>query len=243
MRGVHSINKLNVRDVLKSPSYLSMLLILLIVPFYSMLQILRTNTGPLEFIAIHVYLILNISIYFLLHMLTIGLIVISEKSSGRCEYYLANQVNVRQLTAIYSRSAYGLTIIPVLLFHILIFGYAVMSGETVLLSLFRSISFAWFAAAYLLFTYFVTSTLTLISMLSKSPERIRTYLSVSSFLFIFAATLPASLIKRLGLAPNSDSVVWFTGGTLFVLAAICVAFRIRLAKKLCNEIVILSYKQ
>lgn len=243
MRGIHPIHKLNVRDVLKSPSYLSMLLILLIVPFHSMLQILRTNTGPLEFIAIYVYLILNISIYFFLHMLTISLIVISEKSSGRCEYYLANQVDVRRLTAIYSRSAYVLTIVPTLLFHVLIFGYAVISGETVLLRLFQSLSFGWFAAAYLLFTYLVTSTLTFISMLSKSPERIRTYLSVSSFLFIFAATLPAMLIKRLGFAPNGDLIVWFTGGTLLVLAAICAALRIRLGKKLCSEIVILSYKQ
>ncbi|WP_198524728.1 hypothetical protein [Paenibacillus phocaensis] len=52
----------------------------------------------------------------------------------------------------------------------------------------------------------------------------------------------AMLLKRLGFAPNGDSIVWFTGFTLLVLAAICAVLRIRLAKKLCNEIVILSYK-
>ncbi|MGZ7444100.1 hypothetical protein [Paenibacillus sp. TH7-28] len=243
MIGIHPINKLNIRDVLKSPSYWAMLIIMLVVPFNSMLQILKTNSGPLEFIVIYIFLILNVSIYFFLNMLTISLIVISEKSSGRCEYYLANQVDVRRLTGIYSRSSYSLNIFPILLFDTLIIGYAIASNETVLLHLFQGVSFVWFAATYLLFTYLVTSTLTFISMLSKSPERIRTYLSVSSVLFIFAATLPAALIKKLGFIPSGETIVWFTGSTLLVLAMICASVRMFLSNKLNNEIVILSYKQ
>ncbi|GJM75809.1 hypothetical protein HMSSN036_80250 [Paenibacillus macerans] len=243
MMGIHPINKLNFRDILKSPSYLVMLNIMLIVPLNSMLQILKTNTGLMEFIVVYVFLMLNVSIYFFLNMLTISLIVISEKSSGRCEYYLANQVDVRRLTGIYSRSSYSLNIGPILLLDILMAGYAIARHETVLLHLFQDVSFVWFAATYLLFTYLATSTLTLISMLSKSPERIRTYLSVSSFLFIFAATLPAALIKKLGFIPNGDTIVWFTGSTLLVLAMICASVRMYLSNKLNNEIVILSYKQ
>ncbi|MDU5949201.1 MAG: hypothetical protein E6Z15_19340 [Paenibacillus macerans] len=176
-------------------------------------------------------------------MLTISLIVISEKSSGRCEYYLANQVDVRRLTGIYSRSSYSLNIGPILLLDILMAGFAMASNETVLLHLFQDVSFVWFAATYLLFTYLATSTLTLISMLSKSPERIRTYLSASSFLFIFAATLPATFIKKFGFIINGGTIIWFAGSTLLVLALICASVRIFLTKKLSNEIVILSYKQ
>lgn len=80
--GIHPINKLNFRDILKSPSYLVMLNIMLIVPLNSMLQILKTNTGLMEFIVVYVFLMLNVSIYFFLNMLTISLIVISEKARG-----------------------------------------------------------------------------------------------------------------------------------------------------------------
>lgn len=43
---LHPVNKLNIKDVLRTPSYVAMLLIMIILPFNSLLQILRTNNKP-----------------------------------------------------------------------------------------------------------------------------------------------------------------------------------------------------
>ncbi|CQR56578.1 hypothetical protein PRIO_4176 [Paenibacillus riograndensis SBR5] len=241
--GINPIIKLNSRDVLRSSSYLVMVAMMLIIPLNSVIQILKTNTGPLGYLAVYVLLILNISIYFFLNMLTISMIVISEKTTGRCEYYLANKLEVHKLVKIYGWSSYLLCIGPILIFNIMIFIYALFTNQRVLIDLYLSLSFVFFALAFILFSYFVTSTLTLLSMLSKSPEKIRTYLSVSSVLFIFAATLPGTFLKKLGFTPDRNSLVWIIGSTLLVLAFVCVLIRYALKKKLKNEVVVLSFKQ
>ncbi|WP_189029576.1 hypothetical protein [Paenibacillus albidus] len=243
MIGIHPIVKLNSRDVLKSSSYLAMVIMMLIIPLNSVIQILKTNTGPLDYLAVYILLILNISIFFFLNMLTISLIVISEKTTGRCEYYLANKLEIHKLVKIYGWSSYLLCIGPILIFDIMIFGYALFTNQKVLIELYLSVSFGCFAVSFILFSYFVTSTLTLLSMLSKSPERIRTYLSVSSVLFIFAATFPGTFIKKLGFTPDRNSIAWIIGLTLLVLAFVCALIRYVLKKKLKNEVVVLSFKQ
>ncbi|MEK5238620.1 hypothetical protein NST99_23285 [Paenibacillus sp. FSL L8-0470] len=240
---LHPVNKLNIKDVLRTPSYVAMLLIMIILPFNSLLQILRTNTGPMAFIPVYIYLVLNLSIYLFLNMIALSLIVISEKTSGRCEYYLANKVDIRQLTSLYSRSAFVLSIAPILLFNALVFAYALVSREALLLHLFQNVAFVMFAAAYLLFTYAATGTLTLFSMLSKSPERVRTFLSVSAVLFVFAASLPGTFLRKLGITPDGNAILWITGCMLLLLAALCTAVRSSLNGKLSNESIILSYKQ
>ncbi|KWX75904.1 hypothetical protein AMQ84_16250 [Paenibacillus riograndensis] len=144
---------------------------------------------------------------------------------------------------IYGWSSYLLCIGPILIFNIMIFVYALFINQRVLIDLYLSLSFVFFALAFILFSYFVTSTLTLLSMLSKSPEKIRTYLSVSSVLFIFAATLPGTFLNKLGFTPDRNSLVWIIGSTLLVLAFVCVLIRYALKKKLKNEVVVLSFKQ
>lgn len=243
MIGIHPINKLNFRDVIKSISYISMVIIMLIIPFNSVMQIAKTRIGPTEYFVVYVLMILNVSIFFFLNMLTISLIVISEKTTGRCEYYLANKLNIQKLTEIYGLSSHLLCLGPILVFNIMILAYGLITNQRVLIELYLNAAFGCFAIAFLLFTYFVTSTMTLVSMLSKSPERIRTYLSVSSVLFVFAATLPGTFINKTGLTPDRNSIVWIFGSTLLLLAIMCALIRNILKKRLNNEMVVLSFKQ
>jgi hypothetical protein len=241
--GFHPINRLHAKDVLKSPSYLFMLILLLTVPLYSLMQILKTNVGPISFIPVYVYLMFNVSMFLFLNMITINMIVISEKTSGRCEYYLANKVDIRYLSDLYSRSSFILSIVPIFIFNLIMLGYSLISRESVMLDMFVKSHFVWFILSFLFFTYTATCSLTFLSMLSKSPERIRTYLSVSSFLFTFAAMLPGTFIKRLGLTPGSGSIVLVTAFTLFTLGLGCATAYYFLKRKLNNESVILSYRQ
>ncbi|WP_150267439.1 hypothetical protein [Paenibacillus tepidiphilus] len=241
--GIHSIHKLNCRDVLRNPSYLSLVAITLLVPLNSIIQIAHNNTGSAGYVAVYIVLILNLAVFFFLNMLTVSLIVIAEKTSGRCEYYLANKLELARLTRTFSTSAYLLCMGPVLVFNLLAIGYAICANQKVLLELYLSIPFLWFAAAFIIFTYAATNMLTELSMLSKSPERIRTYLSVSAVVFTFTATLPGAFSRKLGFTPGGSSIVWIIGATLLVLAWVCALLRYSWKSKLTNEVVVLSYKQ
>ncbi|MNC03886.1 hypothetical protein D3C75_513120 [compost metagenome] len=239
---LHPVNRLNLKDVMRSPSYLSMAVIVLLVPLQSVIQISYGRSDSAGYPLAYTLLILNISVYFLLNMLTVGLIVISEKSTGRCEYYLANKLEVHRLTSIYSLSSHLLCIGPIVILNILIMGYALIMKRENLQELYFSTAFVYFAITFLLFTRCVTSVMTLVSMLSTTPERIRAILSVGSVLFMFAATLTGTLINKLGFIPGRSAVIWTIGSSLLLLTILCALVQHVLKKRLSNEAVILSFR-
>lgn len=243
MNNIHSISKLNIINVLKSPSYLFMLIITGVLPCNSMVQLADKSSQSYVFIPVYVFIALNISVFLLLNMITISMIVITEKSSGRCEYYLANQMNVHFLTRKMSSSSYFLSVTPILMFNLIMIGYAFTTHNSVLTELVLNVRFALFFVTFLMFTYTATYTLTYLSMLSKSPERIRTYLSVISFLFAFISVFPGMMMKKIGMNPSADSILLITASTLLVLALICALTYSYLKRRLTSEAVILSYKQ
>ncbi|AIQ47964.1 hypothetical protein R70723_20180 [Paenibacillus sp. FSL R7-0273] len=240
---LHPVNRLNLKDVMRSPSYLSMAIIVLLVPLQSVIQISYGKSDSAGFTVAYTLLTLNLSVYFLLNMLTVGLIVISEKSTGRCEYYLANKLDVHRLTSIYSLSSHLLCIGPIVFLNILIMGYASIMKQEILQEVYFSTAFVYFAITFLLFTRSVTSVMTLVSMLSTTPERIRTALSVGSVLFVFGATLTGTLINKLGWVPGHSSITWTIGSSLLLLTILCAVVQHMLKKRLSNETVILALRQ
>ena len=186
---------------------------------------------------------LNVAIFAFLVLVTIATIVISEKTSGRCEYYLANRVNIWTLVKAYCLSAFLLCFIPVVLFNFLILVFSYFKNIAVIVELIVSFRFALFFLVFILFCLCITMFLTVLTMISTKPEKIRFYLSLSSFSITYATILPMKLLIEKGFTFDSISIIYFLSITLFSIGCIFAVFLYFISKKLSTEIVVLSYKQ
>lgn len=222
-----------------------MLVMTCIVPINSILQIAKVYSisSEMSFLIIFAYLVLNVATFGFLVMVTVAVIVISEKTSGRCEYYLANRANIWTLVKSYCLSTFLLCFMPVVLSNILIFIVVYVKKIEVLVELFISFRFMVFFMILILFCLCITMFLTVLTMVSKKPEKIRFYLSLSAFAITYATVLPMKFFVERGFTSDSISILDFFSIILLIISLIFGIFLYFMSKKMTPEVVVLSYKQ
>lgn len=163
---------LNLKDNIKYPTYLMMSLLFSTLSAFLMIQqgksfVSNENTA---FIFHYMYFAFNLSSYAMVMTVAITNLAITEKSTGRLEFYLANMVDLNTLHRSYTIATSILSIAAVAVFNVLLIAYGFIAGELALIqNLYNVHTFLCFIT-YLAFCISISYLLNFIVFLSKSPK-------------------------------------------------------------------------
>lgn len=237
---MNRIFKFSMKEGIKSKQYLAATLIVVIISLNGLINSVNTSTISLN---LFYYFMFSVFICVLMIPISLSIIVLNEKTSGRCEYYLANNVKLSDLIGAYSKTVMILSFIPVIIYHIITNIYSGVVNKLYIINVtlnFRTILFIFVLA---IFTFIISRYLTILIMISKKPDTIKTFLMVFNILGIYAVVFPINYLVEKGVKFNLNNVMIYYIVIILLLSIICTILTSLSKNKLNNETIILSYKE
>lgn len=191
---------------------------------------------------VYIHSSLNVFIFILMLGIAISLTAISEKMSGRCEFYLANNVSIEELISNYTNSTFVLSVLPVIIFNGVVISFMVISGSDQL-RLIVNRQMITYMVGLIIFYYTCSNLMIQLVMLIKTPSKLRTVLTLGSIITINALMLPMNYIFKSGIIPSAEATLNIYIATITMINIIIIVANILIKKRVNVENVILSYKQ
>lgn len=239
------IISLNLRDNIKEKSYISQLLLTLVIYSLVFLQVVpamqfKSNVQNIGFVMQYMFFIMGLSIFSTMLAIVISNICIREKVCNRIELYLANGVAIQKLFCSYSISTFILSALGVLLFDTVTSIFFVATNNILAINSLLNLKMLLFFVSLLLFCFAISLLLNALVLLMKDMSMIRTVTLLSSFIFIFGGSYLLKPLLKLGL--HIDFIVLSTI-VIFVFSMIIFLISFYMSRKLSSEKIILSLKQ
>ena len=232
--------KTNIKDSVLDFQYLISILIILAIPLSSIIGVLnsKANEGQVAYL----YLLINIFIFIILLGITVTLTTINEKTSGRCEFYLANNVGLKELISTYTSSTFILSILPIILLNVILLGFMYLTKNTYIKVIYNRLTIQYLFAL-IIFCYMFSNLIIYLVMLIKNPSKLRTILTITGMVSVNALAMPMKYLLNNNILPTPEVMMNMYTLVLFVFNLITIISIIIIKKKVSIENVILSYKE
>lgn len=235
---------LNLKDNIKYPTYLMMSLLFSTLSAFLMIQQGKSfvSNESTAFIFHYMYFAFNLSNYAMVMTVAITNLAITEKSTGRLEFYLANMVDLNTLHRSYTIATSILSIAAVAVFNVLLIAYGFIAGELALIqNLYNVHTFLCFIT-YLAFCISISYLLNFIVFLSKKPQTIRSIIFIVSFIVLYGMLLPVQSLAKVGGLSSFGIIRIFTVAfAVFAIGVVCITLGLK--RLLSKENIVLSLKQ
>lgn len=235
---------LNLKDSMKYPTYLMMVLLFSALGAFMMIQqgnVFVKNEGTV-FGFHYMYVAFNLSIYAMVMTVVITNLCITEKSTGRLEFYLANMVDLNTIHRSYTIVTFILSMTAVVIFNMLLIAYGLISGEIGFIQRLYNIHTFLCFMTYLAFCLSISYLLNLIVLLSRKPQTVRSIIFIVSFIVLYGMLLPVQSIAKIGeLSSFGIMRIFIAAFAVFAVGVVCIAFGLK--RFLSKETIILSLKQ
>lgn len=241
---MNKITKFLLKETFSSNQYLVTLIITTVLSINGFVSLVGKNANNFntEFILFYHFMI-NIVNFVVNIPIILAISVFNEKLSGRCEYYLANNINLNYLIYSYSKSTFLLSCVPILFYNIIVSIYLLTKSLTISISVILNLRYFIFILSLLLFMFVISKYLVVLIMICKKPDNIRTFLTIFSIVSIYAMSFPINYLSKTGLISNNKSILNIYIIFLLIISVIFKVSEKFLIKKLDNEKVILSYRE
>lgn len=235
-----------IRDMIRDPSYLFIVIFYLGISINSLFEIKKSALESsmakelLIFTLQYLFFTLIIGYLLFLVMVCISSIVVPDKLSGRCEMLLANKVSIELLIKNYKKTIFFLCILPITIFTMAFLGIYFFNG------LHEIILNAWnlvFLLVFLLFSLSLIEMIIYICLIVKRVEVIRTILSFSSIGFMFIVMAPVNLMRNKGWILDKNHLILAISFILFVLSVVFLLVTLAIKRNYSNEHITLSFRQ
>lgn len=242
---MNRIFRFSFKDGITSRQYLASILIIIAISVNATINIFKVYSNDIttDSLPLFYHFMLSVFCFALIAPISLGISVLPEKLSGRCEYYLANNVSLTDLVDVYSKIIAISSLIPIFIYHIIVNVYFLFSDIRFIFTITLSWKMILFLIGLIIFSWYVSSYLVVLSMVSKKPDNIRTVLTIFSIVSINAVVLPMNYLTEEGVVFNENNITFYYLVILIAISIICKILTSILNKKLNNETVILSYKE
>lgn len=162
------IFQLNIKDAIKSKQYLASIFIVIAIVSNAIINIINNYNENNISICLYYYFLLSTCTFLLIVPIVLSIIVLAEKTSGRCEYYLANNVSINEIVNSYTKSTIVLSLIPIYLYYIIMTIYYLINNSNVIFKTILGGGSLLFNISLLIFSTMLTKFLVVLSMVSKN---------------------------------------------------------------------------
>ncbi|MBF4692238.1 PqqD family protein [Fusibacter sp. Q10-2] len=223
----------------KDSQYLLTVGILLVLSLYSINGLVSGKMS--EVMSIYSYYLINFFNVSLMMGVLLTSTAISEKTSGRCEYYMANNISLSKIGKVFSNTTFVLVILPVLLLNIITYIVCYFVKESMIEVFFRSSTFHYLLIL-IIFAYFFSNFLVTLVLLLKDPQRMRTLLTLTTIILINAFSIPARFLFENGILQTATGTANAFIIIVLIITLVVILINKLMSKKLSVERVILSYR-
>lgn len=237
------IVKLNILDNISSVSYIFAASVFVLIGCFMIINqsVNLNNWIETPFVLSYTFYIFQFTTFMMVISTVLGGIGISEKASGRLEFYLANSVSVRRVLSAYTISTVLLSLLPILLLNLIVLAFSLITNNMIIITiLYNELSVLAFSGLIIL-SVAVSLLMNIIVLVINKPQIVRVIIMMLSMTLIYAAQFPVSMVMQaIALTCNTISV---TFSLCFVLLAVICIFVSELLKgKLSKEAIVLSIR-
>ncbi len=241
--------KLYVKDMIKNPSYLFIVIGYLCITINSIFKvkssILESDMPEevVEFTFQYLFFTLIIGYFLFLVMTGISSIVVSDKLSGRCEMLLANKVSIELLMRNYTITIFFLCVLPIFIYAVVLLGIYSFSELNEIMDKAWNVGNLFFVLGFFIFSLSLIKMIIYICLILKRVEIIRSILSFSSIGFLFIVMAPVNFLCNQGWILTGYALALAISAILIVLSVIFLLVILVMKKNYSNERVVLSFRQ
>lgn len=233
-----------IKDLFKDKQYLLFAIISVLGSFILINNIsskyIDTNVS---FIILFIYFLFNVITVLMPVIASLIILPISERVSGRIEFYISNNVTIKNLIILYSLVSFLASFIPNFLFNILYILFCIIKKNSIILKTVFNIKYLILGTLFLIIVFFVCYILTMLILVVNRIDMLRVILTFSNVAIIYISAIPIKIIAKSGYMIEQDNILLFSIIFLIIVLIILIVISAIIKKKVNNENVILSFKQ
>ena len=233
-----------IKDLFKDKQYLLFAIISVLGSFILINNIsskyIDTNVS---FIILFIYFLFNVITVLMPVIASLIILPISERVSGRIEFYISNNVTIKNLIILYSLVSFIASFIPNFLFNILYILFCLIKKNSIILKTVFNIKYLILGTLFLIIVFFVCYILTMLILVVNRIDMLRVILTFSNVAIIYISAIPIKIIAKSGYMIEQDNILLFSIIFLIIVLIILIVISAIIKKKVNNENVILSFKQ
>ena len=233
-----------IKDLFKDKQYLLFAIISVLGSFILINNIsskyIDTNVS---FIILFIYFLFNVITVLMPVIASLIILPISERVSGRIEFYISNNVTIKNLIILYSLVSFIASFIPNFLFNILYILFCIIKNNSIILKTVFNIKYLILGILFLIIVFLVCYILTMLILVVNRIDMLRVILTFSNVAIIYISAIPIKIIAKSGYMIEQDNILLFSIIFLIIVLSILIIISAIIKKKVNNENVILSFKQ
>lgn len=233
------IIKFNLLSHLKSPFYIFISLFMAIT--YSVVFIRFIDDFPSNFLALasqYLLFIMQFSTFLMIFLTCVINSFISEKTSNRLEFYMANKVNIKTIYDCYTKAAFLLGFAGVIILDVIITVLMFFNRPSLPFIIF-DMKFIFLFCSIVVICWSITKLIMFLVLTIKTPSVIRSILNIALIAFMYIGYSSGQLIIKLRLP--IDFIVLLS--SILLLISMVILFLIYVFRnKITSERIILSLK-
>lgn len=181
----------------------------------------------------------DLAIFVMTFSIVVSNITVVEKVSHRLEFYLANNVKINKLLCAYSFSVFYISFGVMILFNLLVWGYAIVFNDSAFLSAIINENYLLALGLCTLLGLTVSFLSNIFVFIIKDASLVRTCSFFISLIIIFGTGFSIQFLGGFNVAFEILLYRIFVTclATTFLLFILCLVLR----KKISNEKIILSF--
>ena len=232
-----------IKDLFKDKQYLLFAIISVLGSFILINNIsskyIDTNV---PFIILFIYFLFNVITVLMPVIASLIILPISERVSGRIEFYISNNITIKNLIILYSLVSFIASFIPNFLFNIL-YLFCIIKKNSIILKTVFNIKYLILGILFLMIVFLVCYILTMLIFVVNRIDMLRVILTFSNVAIIYISAIPIKIIAKSGYMIEQDNILLFSIIFLIIVLSILIIISAIIKKKVNNENVILSFKQ
>ena len=233
-----------IKDLFKDKQYLLFAIISVLGSFILINNISSKYIDTtVPFIILFIYFLFNVITVLMPVIASLIILPISERVSGRIEFYISNNITIKNLIILYSLVSFIASFIPNFLFNILYILFCIIKKNSIILKTVFNIKYLILGILFLMIVFLVCYILTMLIFVVNRIDMLRVILTFSNVAIIYISAIPIKIIAKSGYMIEQDNILLFSIIFLIIVLSILIIISAIIKKKVNNENVILSFKQ